>query len=894
MADWKDIDPGTLLASQEDTKEEKDWRSTTPDQVIKNWKEQDPGELLKKKKEEKPKSTWKKVKDFAFDTAAEIPRVGAEAVVGAANAVNAPLYALAGEKQRRIESPLDPSLTSRLMEKAGKGVGGLAAGAGAMAGSGSLEIGLKEAGNFIGDENPLDQPAYKNVREPIRNTLQVAGDTAALAGIYPGVNALSAVGQKITPSLSGRGWPLTAKAAKSSAADVLEDRITPKSPEEAALFAQRQKQTNELQGRTGIETPTISQSTGNNRIARLEQRLGKTHEDFADSIADQDARIQGKVNQSVKNIIPGDSGGEKIQGFARDKADRLQAREGKTTQDLEGKTAKYYAGDDSQTLGGKIVAKIQDKLAPVKAEEQAAWEKIPNYEIPSKNFDSTVKRTNSEPLPADVEAEVKNITGDYQEKMPRTFKGLKAIRTSITNKIRDGVSTNAERVLNGLIKSIDVDFEEIGAAAKKGDIAVYNGKVVNPSAYRSLEDTLTKQLKESLPIAERQLIESQLRFVKDTISGSQPAEDLSAAYKTARQKTFDLSQQFRHGVTDDIFDQGNQITGRKIADEKIPARYSTASGADDLIRAIGKDDAAALMKDHFGAEMIKKVENAATRDINPKSLTNWLQQNKTVLKKYGLFDDFSSVKHYENIATGARQQLAEFQKSTVAKLLDTEPQEAIGKALSGPNPSKSMEELIKFGGGNADYQAGLKSAFREYLMKKTKNTTENALESDNVSRAKAKALIGDKYAIAMEKLYTPDEIQSIYDYAQTVRMLSKNKNVSTFGGSTTADTLSAKTKTVIGESLKDGAAATMGPMAKIVKGVLKGAGDLHEEAINRFLISALLDPQKASDLLKIAKGNRNKVLANRVRLEIKLADIEKATISGVVSAAAQPSTSWGQ
>lgn len=350
---------------------------------------------------------------------------------------------------------------------------------------------------------------------------------------------------------------------------------------------------------------------------------------------------------------------------------------------------------------------------------------------------------------------------------------------------------------------------------------------------------------------------AQKRALQAQLEGLQPAEDVAAKYANARRTAKDEFDRFTRGALEDIYKQGNEASGAKLTAESVPHRFTTPSGADDLIRAIGDKEAQGLMRNHYAAQANTYLGK------NPAQLAKWVSKNRPVLEKYGLYDEFKSLHATQKTVIEARATLDQFNKSAVGKILDAEPEKAISYVLGAKNPEAAMRELKAFGNGDKEWENGLKVALREHIVNATELTARDTFGTSKASLAKLDKL-GSQYERAMKVLYSPKEIQTLRDLHQTVETLARNKQGVPGGGSDTAANLTGNIQARIAygatrDAAKHLAGGITNGIANLAAAVTKIAGKEHAELTAQFVKEALLDPAKAKELLRFARDRRSPV-----------------------------------
>lgn len=400
---------------------------------------------------------------------------------------------------------------------------------------------------------------------------------------------------------------------------------------------------------------------------------------------------------------------------------------------------------DAQTTGGRITNAIDTALEPVKKAEREAWSRVPNYPIPSSNFDAAAIELKRTPMPAETESAVKSIL-DYADRVPKTTEGMQSIERTINDKMfSPNTDPNVKRVLGQLKQAIGDDFTAMGTAAEAGDVALHEGKVVYPSKIQAEIDALQKQAEAagnqgaSLPEQNKALFEylagkgelvmqnngitpeqyaktlqTRLDYLKgkgmgndyvpptgganqqlisdlntgiakrkEMLANIQPAEDVATAYKTAKDVSKARFAQFGRGAVNEVMQAGNQASGQRLQDSAIARKFLQPENADGLITAIGKPQAAQAMQGHFADDLISKVQNPQTGELVPAKLAQWLKQNGPALDKYGIKGQFETVNAAHQALDAAKQAETAFNKTVAAKMLNADPQQAIAAAMGG-------------------------------------------------------------------------------------------------------------------------------------------------------------------------------------------------------------------
>lgn len=246
---------------------------------------------------------------------------------------------------------------------------------------------------------------------------------------------------------------------------------------------------------------------------------------------------------------------------------------------------------------------------------------------------------------------------------------------------------------------------------------------------------------------------------------------------------------------------GNLPDKRDLPYEEVPKLFFTETGADELINAIGPERSAALMRPTAVTMMENSgVVNPVTREIVPGKLSAWVFKNRPVLEKYGILKDFQSLEGAYQLMGESSEKLAQFNKSIAAKMLNADPRNAIGHALTGgegisaKNTRASMEKLID-GLRPAPNEppdpkalAGLRKGFQEFLLQESGVKGGTLAPEEAVSAVKFADMM-DKYDGALRALYNdkPQQLQALQNVRRALRIAARSITSPVGGGSDTAE-----------------------------------------------------------------------------------------------------------
>jgi len=755
------------------------------------------------------------------------------------------------------------------------------------------------------------RPAMKQITNQLQDfktglTFEFGGPAAmkilslAGRGVSGGFNKVKDLVRKNTPAM-------TEEQVSKRAAEIIQ--------ENRGHLAQYDKNLAESIS-VGDEVPgfksTIGQKTGDPGLIKLQRGL----ESKSGVAAELDQVQQAENVEAIENFLTskfqgGQTIGDVVSELATQKA---TLRAGAETAERTAKaTEAAIPTETPQVTGKKITETIKEVQEPVKKLEKEYWDKVPNYEMAPANTETVFKELAAEPSTA--QKIVKQHYENYKLR-PKTIKGLQTAERELNDVIFDvNADKTAKRALGQIKTAINEDFRLLGEAAEKGDFATIKGKVVHPKQMqKKLAETEAKLLKEGVetavakpdikaiekriqdenipgmmrqvqePIeqwenrmvksyktnfgdppmlkAKEKAIVTHLKETKATLetqlAEAEPAKNAAIAYQNA--KDFSKSQihdRFRTGVMDELEMAGKFQGGKKLPAEKRPLKLMDVESADKFINAVGPEKAGNIMLRHYADDMANKVKYGDDGILNAPGLNNWLKKNEKVLERYGIKDQFTTAEKAHKSLQQARIAEADFSKSIAAKMLNSDPQNAVarafegGEGISGKNTGDIMRNLIKRVKGNKDAVKGLENGFKDFMYEQAKTTAKTLKGKDQLSKATLDKSLR-KYAPAMAVLYKgqSDKIKAL----QTVRkaLLIMNRTAKGVGGGPdTAEKMSAIASVIGSIAHIPGISYTL-KLGKLGLGKLK---NLNEKETSDFIAKLLYDP----DLAKIIeKASRKK------------------------------------
>ena len=581
------------------------------------------------------------------------------------------------------------------------------------------------------------------------------------------------------------------------------------------------KRTEEVLQNLDVKTsPTIAQRTGSTQAALKEQSLMAKDPEFAAEVINRRDLIRGEAQAGLGRKFSGGtiddataavskSHGAKSEAVdaARREYDDLVGRlGGKQAQDVGDDI--YNVSDAARKAEKKVVDKLYDKIpkdtkvdvGPIEnaiREIQKDVDVFPKSEI--KELEGLIEKTQSVSqkvksplLPGSSESDQKQIL----------FNELKQWRTKLSNKIR------------GIYEGTSED------------------KYIKARQYEKLNDAA----KESM---------EQLSGTKDSAT--------KKAYDEATQAFIKYKEKYRVGSVEEIMRPGKSGNGRKIGASNVPAKFNNPDQADNLINAVGKDNASGMMDQYYAFEYASRAQGSE------QSLSSWVMKNGPALKKYGLYDKYANLAKKKGAIDVAADELKNYEKAVAKKYLGADPGKQMDAMFgSGPKAGSDvglkMKELLNADGirGNAPAINGIKTEFKDYLLRLAESNSAVSMRDKNPTHhvATLKKVLDSRRG-ALNVLYKdePEKIKALYDYLDLSEILERNTFVSGSKGSTTAEKFEsyADVATRGGQfiAVSAGRLWVVNTGIKLVRSALNLPANLRAEAMDRFYTRLAVDPDAA-------------------------------------------------
>jgi hypothetical protein len=593
------------------------------------------------------------------------------------------------------------------------------------------------------------------------------------------------------------------------------------------------KETRELAGRLGIKTKfSFAQESGSLKAGLYEQRTIAKNAELADVMMGKDKKIVQEAVDSIEKQLG------KKPGEIRDVQTALESHINKLTGTSEAAkrataidTARLQAGKRIRESGEKLLKTLSDAKKAEYARVSELYKPIPT-EIPlgGKILKDSLR---------DVKVNYRKMGG-----------GKEALPTATVNEIirllkptKGKTITFGElRNLQSLIKEkLRLDYKMLNPPPSVNKHAA-NLKILGDAVDDSLDQMFKLGPKNTKIIEAYQEASSQFKeFYIDV---------------------------FKTGEVGSVLSPGAATSGVRLGYSQIPERFFKTGNVDsakELIRAVGRKEAATLIDDFAGLQLAAKETDGI---IKPAKAWEWFKKNRDVLKEYGLEKKYLDIIKRGKIAEKAKIDLDEFSGTVANRIVGMDLNSIIPNLFSGVGrkaSARTMNHLLNLPGmkGNAVARHGLKRAFKDYVLKEidNKNLKSIGVFLDNVKPG-LKVLYKDN----------PKQLQSLFDYHKLVRkILPRNKNISYTMGSAIAEKLTASFGSTVRSGLqlfavRIGKGWYFSSALNLIKNIAKGILGPSKEQVEALLAEAVANPEVARTIMMAARrGAPQKVIQTRMR-----------------------------
>lgn len=862
-----------------------------------------------------------------------------------------PLQSSHGKKQVEPWKRTVSNFARPALEGAGAALGGIVgAGAGLATGPGapvaSPTLGLaggtlgyamgKRGADILDETFGIRHPL--NLRDTAVETVNDLATGAAyeMGGPILGVAAGSAGRGAVrgAKALKEKTLPLIApkKTAERDAAEILQQFAR---PEDAANLQQSAELARRVPGLrytpgmgaknrdlVSLERGTISSSAGKPGLEGAQDRTARLLEGNV-----------GAVSSKLKGISQGN-----VDDFTGTLAKQQGEMESARTS---------LAGADRQRAGLKALEEIDTAQEPVKRAMGELEAQIPDYPLPLRNTRETLANlSRDKKLSRDQQRAVSRISDYLSGQTDTTTHAAFGINRTLNDDISKAFASGNDSEAVSLLAIKDAlrnDLEAVGGAVRTGAIKTHNGSIVYPEKLaQEFEDNARKLAfarAESAPdigrmtavLRERNVPVMRVsgeteqafhqRITKDfqrltgespptTASGSEkyvnelternaqiakilgevePGQDVAAAMRAYN--SFASKEYFgRFGTTaiKQATRKGSQAAGTQTRPENITALFSSPTGADDLIRAVGREKAGTIMRDHYRADFSKVLSS------NPSDaqLFKWLSVNRQSLGKLGILDEMTVV---------VKGQAGHHE---LTKITGTDTESLFESLLSGgmhgggtTQQRKTLAPILARIKNNPKATEGLRRAFADYLEGKI----VRPLAADRQGFGRVADQL-QKLDPAIKMVFTPDQVRQLQDVRRAVALTQQMTAGSPLGGSQTQELLKASERIADGRKASPILSATISAViggtgfatghgvvgvgaAAAVQAFRETAKKQGDEALRGYFMRAMFDPEYAKTLVQSTKGMTPQ-LEKKINAQVlELAKYRRAAAIGGGSAA---------
>jgi hypothetical protein len=585
--------------------------------------------------------------------------------------------------------------------------------------------------------------------------------------------------------------------------------------------------------------PSVAEATNDPGLIRLQRSLARGNSKAADIEMTHRATNQNALDSYIDNQFPQTNSIYDVLGKVKQGRDAITTNTA-NAQNMVYKTKGVLPVSDEQQTGRAVIEELDKARIPAKSQAEQLYKDLPNTDIAPTNTRTTIDSLSKDFLPGD------------EEVFPT--RAINRINETLSSK---GVSLGTDgSMISGKPKEV-VGFQEL----------------------HSLRKDIGRQINDAFSGANpnRELARKLIQIKNGIDADIEATMGSNNSYDIAKQTYADYAQKFRSGSVEQVLRKGQQASGRNTPDALIGKKMFTPDGADDFIRAVGKDNASISMESYAANDLLNKATNPTTQEIIPSALNSWVAKNKVVLDKYGITKNFENLQKAQATLDSAKQMETSWSKSVAAKMLNADPDKAIAAAFSGAegvgakNTGEIMNQLLAQVKGSPEALKGLQNSFKDFMYAKAKNSAKT-IEGDNIfSNPKMQSELR-KYDPAMKLLYGADSQQykALQNVHKAVEMSSRSITSPLGGGSDTMELGSTGLNTiamVVGlPGLKMGSTASLA--IRLARKGLDSINNLSNQDVNQVLLRAMYDPELASNLLLAKNGFKPEVIDKRISAKL--------------------------
>lgn len=660
----------------------------------------------------------------------------------------------------------------------------------------------------------LEEYAGEKYAQELPERLLEAGGNVAEGAM------LEAGGQMVGPLLRVSGLkalvPGTTEAVDASAGRLLASQ-TGKSP----IYTQNAAESEQIAQQVPGWNPSVGARRNDPGLIKLQRSLEANPGVAADLMAQNRTANQKALRDYLENQFSGTETIDDVINALQLRKAGLERQEAIAT----GNVADSYTNlprVTDQATGRRAVSEIESQRLPAKSDVNKLYQQVGNDPVP---VSETVK----------VSDELK---ADFRP-------GDEIVYPSTAIKRIERATTDIDPATKTVTQKAGVGFQDLHSLRKDIGRQIRNATTgANPNNELAMK----------------------LHRLKDAIDADiEAGMGANNKYVAARNAYKEYAERFRSGAVGKTLQRGQEFSGLHTPDALIGKRFFTPDGADDLIRAIGKDNAAIVMEGHAANDLAKSMAvNPATGEINGKALNGWLKKNREVLDKYGITREFESVEVAQATLDAVKNEQVAFGKSVAGTILGSDVNSAIKNAMQGKkSTAKAMQDLIAQLGGNKEAIVGLRNAFKDFMISEAEATAKN-IADDLILKPSGIIKAMKKYEPAMNVLYkdAPKQLQALKRVQKAIEIQSRAFQSPIGGGSDTTEKIVMSTMQRLLMWVPGGNLTAR--IGRVGLGLIAKMG---EKKVANLLARAMYDPDLAMILTNFGK----KTLQPKV-VERKLSD----------------------
>lgn len=549
---------------------------------------------------------------------------------------------------------------------------------------------------------------------------------------------------------------------------------------------------------------TYGEMTGDPNIIKLEKAAIGEKGNFAQDLIERQTANDKAIQKFVQAQRPEGEIGNVIEAFEGQKAG-LEAGEQAAKTALEKETEALGMGAGQLEAGQTIRGEAEAAKTATKAAGKKLYQEIPEYDW---------KTIDASQLLDDVES--------ISRPMNRFEPVEKNVPWEQIKKIKDVLSEDQNIVS---LKDLDGLQSQLKTEIRKAKSPQASGGEINEQKISRLVQLNNK-------------VENLINKIAGKTSPQ--STKLKEARTYWKQEVID---KFKKGDIGEIL--ANKGGGEyKVSDAQIASKFFKPGPAGQ--------QAARQFKNSIGGSQkaMQAIEDAAKQDLLSKfpgeeitesGLRRWLNRNKAALEEYGLTGKFDSVKKAREQLSDAITFRKDFEKSEAAKLIGSDPDIAIKRALGEVNTGKAAMNLMAATKGNKLAQAGLRNSLEDYILGQSKN-----LETGMITKVDTLDKLSKKLRPAMNVFYHNDKAKlQAWDTArEAFRIAQKSRKIPGFTGSETQPLLLTSFLKVFDISEKR--------LMTLLNAILKPLKENQLGKVNQLVSKALLNPDYAYTLMLAA------------------------------------------